>query len=1097
MVQFVRPASDSAAGSWTTTPLWSKIDEGATGDDTTIISADNTSPDDADFTTNSVTDPAKSTGHILRVAWNKEAAAGHQVDPELELYQGDPGGSGTLIAQITVTDIGATEQVDTHTLTGTEADNITDYTDLYLRLKRVGDTGGSPGSRRFLEVDYCELEVPDPFTPDLKAFRFYDDDGSESGSTASAAQDIDVSVAEGAVSHLRLRVDETAAGSGLTTDDYQLQYSKNSGAWANVTAFSANVRANADTAYRLEYAGTSTKTIGDPSNPIGMFFKDDGTKLFASRKVAGTIEEFSLTTAWDISTIGTADVTKSPTEPTGYDHIAFKTDGTKLYISDIGGDKVHQYALTGAWDLSTLAASSEKTLDVAAIGVDNIVGISFQPDGTSVFLMDLFDDTLSEHDLSTAWDISTAGSATNTFSPSEPDTPRGVTFNSDGTRVYIGDQTDDEVHQYSLSTPWDISTASALEVSFEVDPDVLVQQQIIWGDSGSKFYICSDLAAISFAQYELDLATQQLTEAAATTNRATEGISDGSGSFVAGQQDTEDGVILNHQLTASNFTEHVFALKIIAADVAPTDTLDFRLALNGGSPGMTNTVEPTITVVAAGGTTPKTITVTRTRTAVVSTVFTQPITIAVTRTRSIALVKQASKAFAVTRTRAAALVKQAGKTLSVTRTRAAALATVFTKPITIAVTRTRSAGIVKQASKALSVTRTRTIGLVKQASKAIAVTRTRTAALTTAFTQFITIAVTRTRTAVSAEIKLVIKVIAVTRTRTVALAKATARTLGVTRTRAIGLVKQAGKAFNVTRTRASALAKQTSKTLSVTRVRSVVVAGSKQVTKLIAVTRTRTAALSTSLTQFITIAVTRTRSSAIVKQTGKTFAVTRTRTAALATAFIQTITIAVTRTRTAVVDPTALLLKLITVTRTRTVALVKSTAKTLGLTRTRTTALTKQTAKTFTTTRTRAAATTRMTLLTFAVTRTRSVVVDIVKMATQLIAVTRTRAAAVTPVPTFMQAVNVTRTRTATLAKTVKKIFTVIRTRTTALGKKTLKTFSLTRTRTAVADAVLLAVQAISVTRTRTIAAAQVFIAGGPGGGPDFWRRFRAWRRHR
>lgn len=160
MAQFARPASDTATGSWTSTPLWSKVDEGATGDNVTITSADNTSPDNADFACTSVTDPTSSSGHILRAAWNKSATAGHTINAILELWQGTPG-TGTLIATLTTNNIGATEQTDTYTLSGTEADNITNYAALSLRLSRQGDTGGNPSTRRSLVCDFCELEVPD------------------------------------------------------------------------------------------------------------------------------------------------------------------------------------------------------------------------------------------------------------------------------------------------------------------------------------------------------------------------------------------------------------------------------------------------------------------------------------------------------------------------------------------------------------------------------------------------------------------------------------------------------------------------------------------------------------------------------------------------------------------------------------------------------------------------------------------------------------------------------------------------------------------------------------------------------------------------
>ncbi len=86
-----------------------------------------------------------------------------------------------------------------------------------------------------------------------------------------------------------------------------------------------------------------------------------------------------------------------------------------------------------------------------------------------------------------------------------------------------------------------------------------------------------------------------LVDGVASTNRATNGISDGGGSFIAGKQEETNGII-DYQLTANNFTEHVFALLLISADLADGDFVEFRCQLNGGNPGMTNTFVPRITV---------------------------------------------------------------------------------------------------------------------------------------------------------------------------------------------------------------------------------------------------------------------------------------------------------------------------------------------------------------------------------------------------------------------------------------------------------------------------------------------------------------------
>lgn len=164
MAQILVPVADLAAGSWTTTPLWSKVDDDSTvnpsGDGTTITSADNSAPDNADLDLATGTDPASSTGHILRARWNKSASGGHAINAVLELWQGTPG-TGTLIATLSVTGITEVEQESTYTLSTAEADSITDYAALNLRVSRQGDTGGNPSTRRSLVVDLVELEIPD------------------------------------------------------------------------------------------------------------------------------------------------------------------------------------------------------------------------------------------------------------------------------------------------------------------------------------------------------------------------------------------------------------------------------------------------------------------------------------------------------------------------------------------------------------------------------------------------------------------------------------------------------------------------------------------------------------------------------------------------------------------------------------------------------------------------------------------------------------------------------------------------------------------------------------------------------------------------
>ena len=84
-----------------------------------------------------------------------------------------------------------------------------------------------------------------PFAPSLDAFRFYNDDGSESASTTAAAQNANIGITDGAGNKnylLRLGIQENANinGSNLV---WQLQARLNAGTWFNVTTSSSYVRA--------------------------------------------------------------------------------------------------------------------------------------------------------------------------------------------------------------------------------------------------------------------------------------------------------------------------------------------------------------------------------------------------------------------------------------------------------------------------------------------------------------------------------------------------------------------------------------------------------------------------------------------------------------------------------------------------------------------------------------------------------------------------------------------------------------------------------------------------------------------------------------
>ena len=194
-------------------------------------------------------------------------------------------------------------------------------------------------------------------------------------------------------------------------------------------------------------------------NPQGIAFSKSGMKMFVSDTHGKDVNEYTLTVAWDVSTasfVDTFSVKSQTTLPTG---IAFSKSGTKMFITDTAGstDTVLEYTLTTAWDVSS--ASFVDSFSVR--GQDRApTDIAFSKSGEKMFITGNQNDKVYEYTLTTAWDVSSA-SFVDSFSVSSQEMEvRGIWFDSSGKTMFIVGHEDGEVNIYKLTIAWDVSTAS-------------------------------------------------------------------------------------------------------------------------------------------------------------------------------------------------------------------------------------------------------------------------------------------------------------------------------------------------------------------------------------------------------------------------------------------------------------------------------------------------------------------------------------------------------------------------------------------------------------------------------------------------------------
>ena len=237
--------------------------------------------------------------------------------------------------------------------------------------------------------------------------------------------------------------------------------------------------------------------------PVGLFFKPDGTKMYIVGNSGDDVNEYDLSTAWDISTasfLHNFSVTTQDLNPRG---IFFKPDGTKMYVTGDNGNDINEYDLSTAWDVST--ASYLQNFSVATQEISP-TGLSFKPDGTKMYVTGVDGDDVNEYDLSTAWDISTA-SYLQLFSVATQETqPSGIFFKPDGTKMYVVGITGDDVNEYTLSTAWDVSTATYLQ-NFSVAAQDTSPYGIFFKPDGTKMYV---VGSTGDTVYEYDIGSSSV-----------------------------------------------------------------------------------------------------------------------------------------------------------------------------------------------------------------------------------------------------------------------------------------------------------------------------------------------------------------------------------------------------------------------------------------------------------------------------------------------------------------------------------------------------------------------------------------------------------
>lgn len=145
----------------------------------------------------------------------------------------------------------------------------------------------------------------------------------------------------------------------------------------------------------------------------------------------------------------------------------------------------------GGWEELESAVHTNNSTMIS----DLAQSLFIKPDGTSLFLITIIDQTIEEFALSIPWDISTISGMINSFDPSEVNVPIGLFFKSDGTKMFVGDSISNDIFEYALSIPWDISSIITSPVSL---PNTASFSSITFSTLGDFLFLAGNVDVIRF-----------------------------------------------------------------------------------------------------------------------------------------------------------------------------------------------------------------------------------------------------------------------------------------------------------------------------------------------------------------------------------------------------------------------------------------------------------------------------------------------------------------------------------------------------------------------------------------------------------------------
>ena len=147
--------------------------------------------------------------------------------------------------------------------------------------------------------------------------------------------------------------------------------------------------------------------------------------------------------------------------------VEFNSTGTIMFTVDSStGKPIKSQALSTAWDISTAGSTTATVNLYDATDFPSPQEVRFKSDGTKMYVCDV-NGNIREYTLQSAYSLTNMGS--HTAQRDFGNRVHGFVWKPDGTALFTIDSSSDRVKKHALATAWDITSTITLTQSIDLD----------------------------------------------------------------------------------------------------------------------------------------------------------------------------------------------------------------------------------------------------------------------------------------------------------------------------------------------------------------------------------------------------------------------------------------------------------------------------------------------------------------------------------------------------------------------------------------------------------------------------------------------------